>query len=405
MLNIKGVVLDYLKKSVSVVFFLVLFVLISAFLDGPPVFAGEDLNFAGDLQLDCSFQLEKELSFKNINFKISALIDDSGVHLTGLYMVWPNSPGRLTVGKKYLRLGPGYFSQLVLSEEGPSLNHVALESKHTWFGMDFEAFQLIAFLGDGVKRKLFVHRLSTDSLLPGLEFGASEAMMVSEKEHPLYYLPLPFWPYYLSKKIIGINSVYDNYSDHYIGIDFTYTFSNRARVYGELLVDEYPYRSWHRNPDKRAHLLGIYYPLGRDLELRVEYSNVFNYMYVHRFPQNNYLYQGEPIGHWLGPDGDVLDMEFEKSAGKDRTLKLGLQYVRKGPGSFSEDYDTAEDYYATRFLSSIVERRAFFRLEYEAKLNRMLSAELGLKAGRIWDEVENTHKDVLLLGLGVNLSL
>lgn len=99
----------------------------------------------------------------------------------------------------------------------------------------------------------------------------------------------------------------------------------------------------------------------------LNYSNVFNYMYIHRYPQNNYLYNGEPIGHWLGPDGDVLDLEIRRVGDKRDDLKLGLQYVRKGPGNFSEDYHTSEDYYATKFLSRIVERRAFIKVEYEKK--------------------------------------
>lgn len=158
--------------------------------------------------------------------------------------------------------------------------------------MDFKVFQMTAFLEKENNRQLFIHRLSTASIFPGLEVGASEAMMVSEIIHPLYYLPLSFWPYYLSTKIIGMDSIYNDYTDHYIGLDFyytfpnsdmrhthaslmleldfSYTFPNRARIYGELLVDEYPFRWWHKNPDKRAHLLGVYYPLTPELEFRAE---------------------------------------------------------------------------------------------------------------------------------------
>ena len=138
---------------------------------------------------------------------------------------------------------------------------------------------------------------SSQSLIPNATIGLSESMMASKVINPAYYLPVPFWPYYLTAKLSGINNKHNQHEDKYIGIDFTYTFDNNTKLYGELLVDEYPQHSWANNPDKRAHILGLSYPYSKSINLRAEYSNVFNNVYQHRYSENKYKHDDNMIGH------------------------------------------------------------------------------------------------------------
>ncbi|HLV08632.1 MAG TPA: thermonuclease family protein, partial [Halanaerobiales bacterium] len=232
-------------------------------------------------------------------FKISGELNHSGISLPEFYFSFALSDKQINAGRKYNKLGPGYFSQLLLSDRETALNMLSVKGDFMLEGYNIDYFQLFAFLDEGVNKWLFAHRLSSDQMIKNLEFGISETMMVSHKVHPACYLPLPYVPYYLTTYLIGQNTEYEIHDDKYIGMDFSYIFNNGARLYGELLVDEYPMVAGANNPDKRAHLFGFYYPLTTGNELRLEYSNVFNYVYLHRIEENHYSYNDNYLGHWL----------------------------------------------------------------------------------------------------------
>ncbi|MEC9489166.1 MAG: capsule assembly Wzi family protein [Halanaerobium sp.] len=350
-----------------------------------------DYDYTSSLQLPLELILQKDISWQQVEGHIELAAGRNGVALREAYLQLNTPLGILSAGRRLSPIGPGYFSRLLLSDNIP-LDQVRLDSEHNWFGYDVSATQLVAFLGEGINKQFFAHRLSTTSLLPGWEIGVSEAMMVSEVIHGGFYLPLPFLPYYLTKKIVGIGSIYDDYGDNYVGVDFTYHLKQGGYLYGELLVDEYPQHEWANNPDERAHLLGIYYPINKKTELRAEYSNVFNYVYIHRLPQNNYIYRGSLLGHWLGPDGDVIDLELKRMFARDREVKLGIRYIRKGPGNLAEDYqpETKDE---MQFLSSIVEERAVLRFAYEQQFKEGFKLTASLNLSKI-SEGETEREEV-----------
>ncbi|MFW6016633.1 MAG: hypothetical protein ACOCRK_09355, partial [bacterium] len=195
--------------------------------------------------------------------------------VTDLNINLDSNYGYFVFGRNSMEMGPGYFSQLMISDDTYPMEMIYHEHEYSFFGVPLQGEQLIAFIDSDEQKKLFAHRVSNDTLIPNLEVGISESLIAYKEIHPLYYIPLPFCPYYLSKKIIGVGieqNKYDRYNDNYIGLDFTYHFPNEAKVYGELLVDEYPMLPTHNHPRKTASLIGVYYPIYDDLELRSEYS-------------------------------------------------------------------------------------------------------------------------------------
>jgi hypothetical protein len=245
------------------------------------------VSYADNFTLHTDFELNNSHQFNNIELNTSLGIDNKGNNRNELWLVLNKGWYDIILGRRVLSQGPGYFSQLMLSEQGPPLDMVMTRSNHKLFAETITAEQLIAYLDEGVDKQLFVHRLESETLIPNMKIGISESMMTSKLINPAYYLPVPFWPYYLTAKLSGIDNDYNKHEDKYIGLDFTYTFDNNTQVYGELLVDEYPQHSWANNPDKRAHLLGLYYPYNANFKIRAEYSNVFNNVYQHRYPANN----------------------------------------------------------------------------------------------------------------------
>lgn len=346
--------------------------------------------------------LYKKIQENWFDVNITGKLDTSGVSLPEFYFTFGAFNNRVNIGSKYIKLGPGYFSQLMLSDKGTPLNIISYEGDFTWQKHDIDYFQMIAYLDEGVNKQLFVHRLSNNTLINNLEIGLSEAMMASRVIHPAYYNPLPFWPYYLTAKIIGLSSEYNSHEDKYIGADFIYQFDNGTQLYGELLVDEYAQVSWANNPDKRAHLIGLYYPVDKKTELRTEYSNVFNYVYLHRYPENRYTYNDKYIGHWLGHDGDVLDIEVKRKINNTQEVKVGVRLIRRGIGDMETDY--GPDHQEKKFLSTITEENVLLRSGYRFEVNKTLSLGIEAELGKSF-QLEGAEEDIFNLGCNVNIEL
>lgn len=345
--------------------------------------------------------INKELSYKDYIFNITAGLNNKKIFFSNLNCTLNNSWGEFIIGRQKAKIGPGYFAQLILSDNSFPLDMVYHKNKYTLENGYMEGEQLIAFLNSNINRQLFIHRISTDILYPGLEVGLSESLMVFNKIHPSYYIPLPYWPYYLSKKMFAIHNEYDWYGDNYIGIDFKYRFDNNAKIYGEILVDEFPMASSHSHPDKRAHLIGIYYPINNNIVLRSEFSNVHSYTYTHRYSENNYVYQEKPIGHWLGSDGDVFDIEIENIVSDEFAYRYGLRYVRHGSINIFDEY---EDSYVFKWYGNdIVKRDILIRMGLDQEFSNGFSVDLTAELGRTFS---NEKADsVLNIDMGINIDL
>jgi len=332
---------------------------------------------------DLSIELHKNFDINNYDLFLTAELNNNGPGFSEVYIKTTiNNEQILTIGKKYIKQGPGYFSQLMLSDQNTSLPLIQREGSFFLENKKILFSQMLAYLDENVNKQLFVHRLEVNTLYPGLSLGVSEAMMASNVVHPAYYLPFPFWPYYLTAKLIGIYSEYNSHEDKYIGFDFSYEFKNKSKIYAELLVDEYPMKSEYGNPDERAHLIGYYYPYNNNTALRFEYSNVFNYVYIHRYPENIYTYNGELLGHYLGPDADVLNLEYKKTLDKNKSYSLNLRHTRKGIGNLNEDYDS--DHEEKKFLSEISSSTTELIISYNDIINKNIKYEVNLNIGQGW---------------------
>jgi len=352
-----------------------------------------------------NLEVHKEVSLNVQPFNIidiNVLISKSGIELDELYLTGDILGGKLTLGRKYVRSGPGNFSQLMLSDQGTPLNLIMHEGQFTFKDIVSDYRMMIAYLDEDSNKQFFHHRVSNDSLIEGLEIGVSEAMVASENINPAYYLPIPYLPYYLTAYISGLYNNYNSHDDKYLGIDFTYGFDNDIKVYGELLVDEYAQVSYASNPDKRAHLIGIYYPYDEKTELRVEYSNVFNYVYLHRYPQNSYTYKDIYLGHWLGHDGDVVDLELARRLDEDSTVKLGLRYLRRGIGDMETDYGA--DHQEKKFLSEITTREALLRLGCSRDIRDNVVLDIESEIGRAYLK-DGDSEDVFRVNVGLKVEL
>lgn len=345
-------------------------------------------------------EYNNSLNINNLFLNISGGLKNDFLYLDELSINIPFKKRNIIIGKHKISMGPGHFSQLMLSNNCP-LSMIYYENDFIFFDLSLKGHVLVADIDSKINKKLFLHRVSFDSLFPGLHVALSESMMVHKMIHPAYYIPLPYWPYYLTAKLLGIYSEYNHYEDKYFGIDFTYNFDHEYKVYGELLVDEFPQISSANNPYKLASLIGFNYINSNDLIVRAEYSNVFNYVYVHRFPDNVYKHEDKPIGHWLGPDSDVFDIELERAFTSGNLYRIGFRHIRKGIGDFDKDYGS--DHLEKMFMSEVTKREMLLRLGYEKDLYKSLRVILSLDVGKSYDYVNNMTTNIFNVLLKLKL--
>jgi hypothetical protein len=247
--------------------------------------------------------------------------DSSGHHIPGTRSTpWPSNrdfPGsvllqiehaylafkvpwlRLELGRDGFQWGPGYISSVMLSDNAPTLDHIQLCA-------DYRNFKFLAFTSclsrwDAKPRFLAAQRLEV-SLWNRLTLGG--AMMSVTSWDSLQPFSLggiinPLIPIYIES---ANGSHVDNLL---IGWDAV-VYLPRAKLYGQLFVDNYEFNTRRENPNAIGLQAGTFWAPHLPIEVRLEYSRVTAFTYYHRrhsIMYENYLV---PLGHEMGPDADQL---------------------------------------------------------------------------------------------------
>ncbi len=161
---------------------------------------------------------------------------------------------------------------------------------------------------------------------------------------------------------------------------------------------------WFGN--KHAFLGGFYFvdPFGlENLSLRAEYTAVMPWVYTHKYKINSYTSDYRSLGHWAGPNSEVLYLRIKKdwhqrfSTGFTfRQYKHGANYEDENIGGdvllgrgvpYGSQLDAFDYKHTRRFLEGILstEHRFTFDAEYEVFNDLYLRARchlIDLKTGQ-----------------------
>jgi len=88
----------------------------------------------------------------------------------------------------------------------------------------------------------------------------------------------------------------------------------------------------------------------------LEYAEVGIWTYTHVTHINNWQYEGQPFGFWLGPDADEFYSEFRYLFSPPSSITLGFNYIRKGEGDLFHPYEDTFGDKTPKFPSGIVEK-------------------------------------------------
>lgn len=281
------------------------------------------------------------------------------------------------IGRDEMKWGPGYFGSLILSNQTKPLDMIS-------YSGNFDLEQLVGNWGNLHFSKLF-SLLDENRLLLGQRFeyspdtpwriGFSETSIAVRDCGILYFNPIPFpLSNYLTQQIYSNFpdiSEKENNINYNIGLDLQYQFDDGTKIYGEVMFDDFIfYQQVNPYPGRYGFTLGSHIPDIMDnakTDLIIEYTRINNYVYHPRKEWQNYLYQGEYIGHPLGPDADQLVVGICHELNEDTLLQLNYINERHGEGQYGislpSDPDIANE---NIFLSGIVQKSNEFiaNLEY-----------------------------------------
>lgn len=249
------------------------------------------------------------------------------------------------VGKSTRRLGRGRIDSLLLAGELPGFPLI----RYSLEGARFRYDKLVGDLGTASQpyKRLIVHRVIYD-LLPNLSVGAGE---VSVRSAPhagdIFYDVVPGLPLYLAKYFPGVPSSTDNmlvYLDAEVDLGETIG-------YGELIVNEFP---GGLGLSKNPALYGILVGIERGPWL-AEYSMLTNYVYSNGEKGAVYSHDGRSLGHWMGGDGDSLEIRWNRELMPGWQITVGGFQWRKGEGKINSWFDSLDEQKEKAFLSGVVQ--------------------------------------------------
>lgn len=309
----------------------------------------------------------------------------------------------LLVGRDYMKWGPGYQGNLILSDNPPAFDMIKYSGTIDLndLGGDFGKVNFTKFFSlldplDGQNRYFLGQRLEYKPI-DLLTLGLSETAIISQNSSILFFNPLPFIPPYYATwwiaKMFSPQEVNCN-----VALDAEINLTQKIKLYGEWMADDFIFfPDVNPYPNRTGFLAGAYFadPFGSgNTDFRIEYTHINNYVYFPTYSWQNYLYQGEYIGHPLGPDADQLYLELTHRLSDKFNLSLSYNQERHGEGQIGiplpSDPVIANE---NIFLSGIIEKQQ----AYQAEISYTISPQWEFSAGVTWENIKNKDNN-----LGVN---
>lgn len=225
------------------------------------------------------------------------------------------------------------------------------------------------------------HRL--DVRIGNLDLGAYEMVAYSDRAfEPVYAIPLV--PLKIAEHFLGDR---DNIA---LGIDASYAFRGRSRIYTELFLDDLLgpqdlFDDYWGN--KFAWTVGgeILDPFLPASSLQVEYSRVEPWLFGHHVRDNQLQHFGSLLGSSLPPNSHAFRLRWNQRL--TDALELAAEYgflqrgVRARGSSIFDVHDRAVEGDSKEFLGDDPETRHAFQADLTARLGRR--ADVHIQAGQL----------------------
>ncbi|MDP7026419.1 MAG: capsule assembly Wzi family protein [Candidatus Marinimicrobia bacterium] len=310
----------------------------------------------------------------------------------GIILFYPG--GEFTIGKSNPIWGPGYTGQLFFSKKAPSFSNLGFRHKfsenwqfsaiHGWLNSNLDDSTYLDVYGPHgglplIRKYLAAHRIDV-WIKKNLRLGFGESVIYGGRGvEPAYLIPFLFtWS---SQHDLGDS---DNLQMFF---DFDWVIRDLGRFYGAFYLDEWDFvdtfsdssRSW------TAYQIGatISIPALKDWSplLRVEYTRLSPYVYVHRSQVNTFEHHGHWLGYWSGPNSDNFFTGIDFMPRENLWLQLFYQKTRRGEvtdETIDEQYDHQSVDFLYKTYDGDVETRTIMGIKGAVAMNSWLKLELEL---------------------------
>ncbi|OVE80457.1 hypothetical protein BVY01_00285 [bacterium I07] len=247
------------------------------------------------------------------------------------------------IGRDFQFWGNGKTGGLILSNNMPSLDMALLQFtfwKFKYSGF-FSILNRIEFTtGEYANRYLSGSRIVFKPMT-SFELGISQTLIYGGVDIgiiPFYSNPLLI--YYLADTMLaGDNGISDN---NMVAFDLMFKLRNNIKLYGEFLIDDAIYDG-SDNPNKLGYLSGldIVSPFDVDgFQFSIEYARITKWVYGHseKTPYKRYEFYNSIIGHWIGPDAEMLSFSGSYYLGSGYNIILSYTNERNGEGSIDSPW-------------------------------------------------------------------
>jgi hypothetical protein len=160
------------------------------------------------------------------------------------------------------------------------------------------------------------------------------------------------------------------------------------QCYAAIFIDEIYLRQMFADDarNKVALQVGIHLvdPLGwNDSDVHLEYARVQPCVYTHKYAVNSYRHDGQPLGHWLGQNGDDVYLQVGHRLSTHWRWDLEASRTRRGePGELPWCHDQPIRY---SFLQGVIDRSTQFVLAMEVEPLK----DVRIRGGYQWHRREN----------------
>lgn len=284
-----------------------------------------------------------------------------------------------SIGRSSIIWGPEQHDALLLSDNAPPLDRIWLGYEHPVLRFDYFITRLdnVVHNDSTLVRYISAHRLSFRKQ-GAFELGLSELVLYGGHNRPIDWRYLnPFVPYYWEQWNRGSD---DNI---FFGVDFALYWPHRARIFGELMIDDFQI-DFKSEPHQVGYKLGfdVLEPFGlARLFTKLSYTRVNTTVYGQNQPQNLYLYYGEPIGYFGGNDQDRILALCRYHVSRTFDTELEFRFTRKGEGRI-EQHDRSGVPYADKFPTGVVETSPSVRFGLLMFDRRLIEGRLDLRYSR-----------------------
>ena len=265
-----------------------------------------------------------------------------------LYLRYKNKHFTFILGRLPIRWSPSPLGSLVFTGYEPGMDLIYYRISTKKLSLDW--FFSPLFDSEPI-RYLAAHRVLIKPLC-NVQITFKDIILYKTTSNvPDFYYFNPLAIYYVRQWTLDSSGLTNSI------FDFTgEILKKNAHLYGELMIDDFPYiKVYHENP--RMGIIGGIVYRKRDIAMLSEYVRVnrFTYCYYTFAPYMGYRFINMPLGHPDGNDFDKITLLMLKQI-KQNNTGIMLFYKRHGKGTLDETYKTTSEESEHYFLSGIVEK-------------------------------------------------